>query len=413
MRWANFFHIYQPPRWPTKVIRRVSREAYRPLVRFLKKNRDVKITLNISGSLTTQLSRLADQRDILTGLRTLMSRGQVEPVDSAMYHAILPLIPAAEVVRQIRMNHAANRRVFGSAYRPSGFFPPEMAYSPAVGRILKTLGYRWVILDGIHHPGLVDYTVQSRIAGNDLVGVFRNRFMSDYLAFEAHRRDRPKFFSTAERWSGQSSVLITAMDGENLGHHRHEARPLWQSLVRIPRITTLTISELIAFQAPVATVRARTGSWSTSQADLKRRTPLALWHNPRNQLHRLQWRLFSVLLRHIERRERRRPLSPAIRRQLDEAMASDWYWWASCEPYWDFDIIANAANRLQVLAHEIELDRKTSDTVQGLVRDIISTAHQWQASGTAQRHAAGFLAGSQTPRYLGGNRIHYPQPRKR
>lgn len=412
MRWANFFHIYQPPRWPTKIIRRVSREAYRPLVRFLLSNRSIKITLNISGSLTEQLSKLSDQRDILAGLRVLMARRQVEPVDSAMYHAILPLIPPAETVRQIRLNHQVNRRAFGPAYRPTGFFPPEMAFSPAIGKILTTLGYRWILLDGIHHPGLVDYTVQARLAGTGLTGMFRNRFMSDYLAFEAHRSDRSKFFSTAERWSGQSSVLITAMDGENLGHHRHEARPLWQSLVRLPKITTVTLSELIAFQAPTTTVRARTGSWSTSQADLKRHTPLALWHNPRNELHRLQWRLFSILLRQVERRERQRPLSPAIRRQLDEAMASDWYWWASCEPYWDFDIIANAANRLQVLAHEIELDRQTGDTVQGLVRDIISTAHRWQASGAAQRHAARFLAGARTPRYLGGNRIHYSQPRK-
>ena len=35
MRWANFFHIYQPPHWSSRVIEKVTRESYRPLIRFL------------------------------------------------------------------------------------------------------------------------------------------------------------------------------------------------------------------------------------------------------------------------------------------------------------------------------------------------------------------------------------------
>lgn len=412
MRWANFFHIYQPPRWPTRIIRKVSRESYRPLVRFLLGHRQVRVTLNISGSLTEQLASLPDQRDILVGVRTLLGRKQIELTDSAMYHAILPLLPTAEIVRQIKLNRATNRKHLGPAYRPTGFFPPEMAYSPALARVLTSLGYTWVIIDGISHPGLVDYTVRSRIRGTRLSAIFRNRFMSDYLAFEAQLRDRGRFLETARRWDGQSSLLVTAMDGENLGHHRHEAKRLWQSLVRLNGLSTITISDLLALQAPDVDLRPRSASWSTRQSDIARNAPFSLWRDPNNALHQLQWRLFTTVMTHVGHVERRRQLPAAIRREVDQAVASDWYWWASREPWWDVDIVVNAATRLQVLGNELGLSRAEDERVQGLVRDIISTAHRWQSNGAAQRHAGRFLSGSSTPHYLGGTKVHYPLSRK-
>ena len=55
MLWANFFHIYQPPNWDKRIIKKVATESYRPFVNILKKNPNIKVTLNISGSLTEQL----------------------------------------------------------------------------------------------------------------------------------------------------------------------------------------------------------------------------------------------------------------------------------------------------------------------------------------------------------------------
>lgn len=57
MIWANFFHIYQPPHWPKTIIAKVARESYRPLLKILNRHPHLKITLNISGSLTEQLAR--------------------------------------------------------------------------------------------------------------------------------------------------------------------------------------------------------------------------------------------------------------------------------------------------------------------------------------------------------------------
>ncbi|MBI4426118.1 MAG: polysaccharide deacetylase family protein [Candidatus Kerfeldbacteria bacterium] len=405
MRWANFFHLYQPPHWPTRVIAKVARESYRPLISFLLSHRDVRVTINIAGSLTEQLQQRAF-RPIVTGLRRLLQRGQVELTDSAMYHAILPLLPEAEVRRQVTLNRATNRRAFGSAYRPAGFFPPEMAYNAKLGRWLSQLGYRWVILDGISHPGLVNYEQQYRIAGTTLTAVFRNRFVSDYLAFEAQPGDVHKFFSTVQRWNGQKSLLITAMDGENLGHHRRAAKKMWQHLVRLPTVETVTISEVLKSLDGPRTVRPRAASWSSRPADLARDVPFVLWRNPANHLHQLQWALFTTVLKLVYHHERRDRLPRPIRTEFDQTMASDWYWWASREPWWDVDIIMQAAERLRLLAEELSPPHSTLERVRRLVGSIKNTAHRWHASGAADRHLKRFMRHEPMPRYLGGKSVN-------
>ncbi len=406
MRWANFFHIYQPPHWPRAIISKVARESYRPLVKFLLAHGHIRITLNISGSLTEQLSSHPQYRDIISGLRKLLSRGQVEFVDSAMYHAILPLLPEPEIERQIVLNRTTNRRVFGRSYAPRGFFPPEMAYSQKLADVLARLKYSWVILDGISNPGIVDYTKRYEIKKAGLRAVFRNRFVSDYLAFAIQEADTRQFLETVKRWNNQREVLITAMDGENLGHHRHVAKRIWQRLVHQPHVDTVTVSELLRSLPVRRHVVPRASSWSTAIGDLRHNVPFALWKKPSNVIHRLQWELFGMVYELVQEQERKRPLPAALRKEFDQAASSDWFWWASCEPWWDVDIITHAAQRLRILGEELTEHPGLIERIRQRSERIAATALSWERSGRAKRHAARFLKHEQTPRYLGGKSVN-------
>ncbi|MBI4090336.1 MAG: polysaccharide deacetylase family protein [Candidatus Kerfeldbacteria bacterium] len=404
MRWANFFHVYQPPHWPARIVAKVARESYRPLIKFLLQHRDVRVTVNLAGSLTEQL-RQPMLRPILVGLRRLLERGQIELTDSAIYHAILPLLPASEIRRQIALNRAVNRRALGRAYQPAGFFPPEMAYSPRLGQLLGQLGYRWVILDGISHPGLVNYESRYQLRGTRLGLVFRNRYVSDYLAFEAQANDIRRFFSTVQRWNGQKSLLITAMDGENLGHHRRAAKKIWQQLVHLPTIETVTVTEaLAALDGPVS-LSPRAASWSSRPIDIRRGVPFGLWKNPNNPLHVLQWRLFSTVLALVRARQLRGRLPRQIRHEFDQVLTSDWYWWASREPWWDVEIVGQAAERLGLLAEELSPPSQTIERVRRLIGRIKETSRRWHASGAAERHIKRFMRREPQPRYLGGKSV--------
>ena len=105
MHWANFVHIYQPPTQTEHIVRKVTDECYRTLVRVLDESPGARITLNVNAVLTEQLARYG-LNDVIDGLRRLAERGQIEFTASAIYHPILPLIPRDEAVRQIRLNTA-------------------------------------------------------------------------------------------------------------------------------------------------------------------------------------------------------------------------------------------------------------------------------------------------------------------
>ncbi len=138
-------HIYQPPTQEREVTKQITQDSYRLILKILEKT-GAKITLNIPASLTEQLVRIGGE-DVIRGIIALTKKKQIELTATAAYHALLPRLPEPEIKRQITLNNYLNKKILGSQiYCPDGFFPPEMAYSSKVGRVLKQHNYKWVIL---------------------------------------------------------------------------------------------------------------------------------------------------------------------------------------------------------------------------------------------------------------------------
>ena len=99
---AFLWHIYQPPVQIAPVIKQIVNESYRPIIAALRDHPEARITLNINATLTEQLQDYG-YTDIIEGLATLASRGQIEFTSSGKYHPLLPLIPEPEILRQIKL----------------------------------------------------------------------------------------------------------------------------------------------------------------------------------------------------------------------------------------------------------------------------------------------------------------------
>jgi alpha-amylase/alpha-mannosidase (GH57 family) len=194
MFWSNFLHIYQPPTQTEEIVRKVTSESYRTLVRVLREAPGGKITLNISAVLTEQLVRY-ELDDVIQGLRELAERGQVEFTGSAMYHPILPLIPKDEVIRQIKLNTDINQHYFGEVYKPVGFFPPEMCYSYEVAQTVSELGFRWIIVDELSFNGKIGSAEYDRLYKVDGLGdflvFFKERPFSAGITYGAYPAAEP------------------------------------------------------------------------------------------------------------------------------------------------------------------------------------------------------------------------------
>src|SRR4030042_6975947 len=223
MIWGNYLHIYQPPDQKRDTLDEIVRESYRPLVKILKENPDAKLTLNINACLSEQLLR-GGYKDVIEDLKTLLDRGQIEMTGSAKYHAFLPLLPEAEIERQIKRNYFTNRKIFGSSYEPRGFHSSEMAYSSKVAKIASRLGYTWMVLNETSFAGKLFSKVDtSKIYFHKSLPtlhlLFLNRKLSDIIQ-RGQMRQTEDFKKTVFKEVWENEYIITAMAGETVGHHR-------------------------------------------------------------------------------------------------------------------------------------------------------------------------------------------------
>lgn len=388
MYWSNFLHIYQPPTQTEAIVRKVTDESYRKLVRVLKAYPSAKITLNINACLTEQLARYG-LTDVIDGLRDLAERGQIEFTGSAMFHPILPLIPREEIVRQIELNTAVNRRYFGDIYRPEGFFPPEMCYSAAVAEVVRAMGFRWIIVDEVAYNGKLGSVGDDflyRIQGLDDFHVFfKERPFSAGITYGAFAEAKP-FLQALDDRLERKSYLLTGTDGEVYGHHRPGQEKLLEEIFARGEPQTCTISDLIPLFPTKETVDPLPSSWSTWEDEMARGIPYPQWHYPGNDIHTLQWELCNLAIATVE------SVAPGVEgyeeahHLLDEGLHSCQYWWASCRPWWDVGMIEAGAAKLAQSVHELKdvVEWGTVVAAERLKDEISAKAREWHATGKAQ-----------------------------
>ncbi len=407
MYWANFFHIYQPPNWSPRIIKKVAHESYRPLIDILKRNQKVKITLNISASLTEQLHNLG-LRDVIKGLGDLAKRKQIEFTGTAIYHPILPLIPKNEVIRQIKLNTQVNQKYFGKIFNPRGFFPPEMAYDNKIAKIIESLGYKWILTDEICFNGQLGTAKLDKaykIKGTKINIIFRNRYISDYFSFHSNPNNPQYFWKEIKKENRYQPALITGMDGENLGHHRKGWDIFWEKLVITKDINTLTLSELLKKYKKTKTISPISSSWSSQTSEIKKSLPYVLWNDSDNKIHKYQWQLLQYISALVEKNKKSSSYETA-RLLLDKRLASDQFWWASAKPWWSLSIIKQKTMELVEISKLIvihdKLTKKLSDK-------IIQEATNWQKENKFKNIADKYLRANEDKnggvRYIGGKKI--------
>ncbi len=407
MHWANLLHIYQPPGQKKEITKKVAGESYEPVVRILKNRPKIKISLNINASLTEQLPA-AGLSELIKEIEMLANRGQIEFTGSAKYHVILALLPETEIIRQIELNNETNKKFFGRAWQPTGFFIPELCYSKKVARVVKKLGFQWIVLDEIAYNGKlnkVKFDKQYIVKDVGLPVFFRNTRISN-LFFTAEAKTASDFFKILKEDGRAEKFLLTALDGENLGHHQKDMDKLYENLLDNGKFNCLTFSELLKIKNLKSEIlNPLPSSWSSREEDIKRKVYYPLWKNPKNEIHRKQWQLTNLAINILEK-NKKDPNFKKAREKLDQALHSDQYWWASANPWWSVEIIENGAKMLADTIKSLKnISPTTLQKTKNLYQQISSTAKKWQEGGRAQKIKEAYLKGEPYERYFAGKVI--------
>jgi hypothetical protein len=375
---AFLWHIYQPPVQIAPVIKQIVNESYRPIIAALRDHPEAKITLNINATLTEQLQDYG-YSDIIEGLATLASRGQIEFTSSGKFHPLLPLIPEPEILRQIKLNNETNRRYFGNVYNPRGFFPPEMAISEEIFPAIKKMKLDWVIGSGIAN-NLSEFptTFISQHKDTGLNLVFRDDYISIDCAFD--KINNVDTFASRLKYKNQDHdyYIILAMDGETFGHHvKHAIRnflnPLFDALPHRSDIKLCTVSEIVDRFPKGSKQIPHASSWSTMAYDLARQVPFPLWFDPQNPLHQEQHRFIMYALTTVHLAEKycegmnqdQKSFYDNARNFLDRGVHSCQQWWASKRPWYSPDMIIRGLSEILLASvnarRSIPLNESTND----------------------------------------------------
>ena len=362
-------HIYQPPTQKPAMLKKIIKESYKPLFDSLIENKYAKMTFNINGSLL-ELFELFQENKLLDIIKALVNNEQIDLVGSSCYHAILPLIPEEEIIRQIELNEKLHKKVIGeNAIKSGGFWLPEMAYDYRVIEPLKKKNYSWSVVSSVATPTkeLPDNYIPT--INDDFKLYFRNDLLSNLISFKNPSVE--EFYSELVKYKdpiNNDYYIILAMDGETFGHHVNGLIesfliPLLEQFKNNPHLELVKINELPTIFNEKKSIIAEPSSWSTTEADIKQGVPFPLWSDPNNRIHNLQLTVMNHALYLVSQAQtylRKMEESNGeittkfnnARTWLDQGLHSCQLWWASKRPWYSAEMILKGLNQLILASSE-------------------------------------------------------------
>src|SRR5579884_3381196 len=210
-------HNHQPVGNFPWVFQQVYEEAYLPMIVALERHPGVRLSLHYTGSLLDWLQEA--HPEFLERIAALVKRHQVEIVSGGYYEPILPSIPDADKVAQIRRLTEYIQHYFGVT--PTGMWIAERVWEPGLPRYLSEAGIEWTILDDVHfkNVGLEDNDLLGYYATEDQSPVLKVYATSKLLRYTIPWRPARETIETLRSLATPEGNRIAVMgdDGEKFG----------------------------------------------------------------------------------------------------------------------------------------------------------------------------------------------------
>jgi alpha-amylase/alpha-mannosidase (GH57 family) len=351
---------------------------------------------------------------VLPDCRRAGERGQIELSTTPYYHPILPLLCDTDVARisnpstplpqppfrfpgdarvQLDRARASHERLFGRL--PAGLWPSEGSVSDQVLDIAAELGFRWFATD----EGVLGRTLgvgfwrdpsgfpenadklyslwRIRMGGREIVGFFRDHYLSDLIGFVYSRMDAAaaaedlhhRIRVVGERVRADHPPTVSLiLDGENAwewypGNGREFLRQFYRRIEGDSEIRAITMTEAVDAHRDLLTLEGIfPASWINANFDI--------WIG-----HPEDVRAWDLLrdARGIYEEEKKRHAAggrsisdQALARAYESLLAaegSDWCWWYGPEHSSSNDQEFDALYRKHLTESYVALGREAPDVL--------------------------------------------------
>jgi alpha-amylase/alpha-mannosidase (GH57 family) len=359
---------------------------------------------------------------VLPEYRKAAAAGQIEISATPFYHPILPLLCDTDIARisnpgtplpapafrhpedareQLVRARKYHERVFGRA--PEGLWPSEGSVSEQALAIAAELGFKWFATDegvlgrtlgagfGRDAAGVPDNAdklyspLRVRVGGKEMVGFFRDHYLSDLVGFVYSRMDAvtaaedlyQRIRAIGNRVSiGRPLTISLILDGENAweyfpGNGREFLRQFYRRIDNDPDIQALTATEAAAAAGeiprnngifPASWISANFDVWIGSGEDV------TAWEH----LHRAR----DFYAQQADNAAKGFPKSPTAKQlaaayeAVLAAEGSDWCWWYGPEHSSANDAEFDAFYRKLLTEVYVSLGAEAPDVLAGPIKRL-------------------------------------------
>jgi len=212
------------------ILKRIASKCYLPmnelLLEAIKQSKGkVKVAFSITGSALEQFDRYTPQ--VTESFRKLAETGCVEFLGETYCHTLASLAPGQEFAHQVQRHSRVIEEHFG--VKPKVFRNTELIYSDAIGKMVYSLGFKTMLVEGARH--IMGWRSPNHLycdaAEPRLKLLMRNYGLSDDIAFRFDDRGWAKWPLTADKYidwikEADGDIINLFMDYETFGEH-HKA----------------------------------------------------------------------------------------------------------------------------------------------------------------------------------------------
>ena len=324
-----------------RIFRKVAEKSFRPtftlLENNLKKHKDFKFSLSVTGVWLEQAERWMPE--LITRLQNMVKTGRVELVAETYYHSMSFFYDKDEFKEQVNQQIAIFKRLFNVT--PKVFRNTEFSYNDEVGRAVEELGFNaclaegWDKILGWRSPNFVYKAAGTK----NLKLLLKNYRLSDDIAFrfsDKSWKDWPLTVDKYETWLDDAcldgNVINLFMDFETFGEHQWKETGIFDFMDRLIDSWLsvfdnkfLTVSE----EADMEPVGELSYPWTVTWADTER--DLSAWMG-----NKLQDEAMSILY------GLRKKVLEVSKTQKDEKLLEDFrrlttsdHAYYMCTKYWN------------------------------------------------------------------------------